>query len=230
MERLVAGRDNRVIMRSLRAGRVWSGSRSREGKRRKSPVCAAAPRSRLRPCVRGIGRPGNAHRSRSSSLFSIACAAIWSLLGDGPSFMPRLADRPQAIYAVAANGRALPAAAGTCVLDKALETPDVIAARAAKALDFRPDINGLRALAVLGVVVFHADRAWLPGGFVGVDIFFVISGFLISRIILSQCAAGRFSLAMFYARRAKRILPALLVIGEFRLDRWVVHGCADPIS
>jgi peptidoglycan/LPS O-acetylase OafA/YrhL len=105
------------------------------------------------------------------------------------------------------------------MLDKALETPDLIAARAAKALDFRPDINGLRALAVLGVVIFHADRAWLPGGFVGVDIFFVISGFLISRIILAQCAGGRFSLAMFYARRAKRILPALLVVVSFV---WIV--------
>ena len=128
-----------------------------------------------------------------------ACAAIWSLLAAGPSFQPPLADRAQAIYAVAADGRALPAANGTCALDKALETPDLIAARAAAALDFRADINGLRALAVLGVVVFHADRAWLPGGFVGVDIFFVISGFLISRIILAQCAAGRFSLSMFYA-------------------------------
>ena len=93
------------------------------------------------------------------------------------------------------------------------------------------DINGLRALAVLSVVIFHADRAWLPGGFVGVDIFFVISGFLISRIILAQCAAGRFSLAMFYAQRAKRILPALLVVGELRLDRRVVRWTApDAIS
>jgi peptidoglycan/LPS O-acetylase OafA/YrhL len=139
--------------------------------------------------------------------------------GTGPSFWPRLADRAQAIYAVATNGRALPAADGTRALDKALETPDLIAARAAKALDFRPDINGLRALAVLGVVIFHADRAWLPGGFVGVDIFFVISGFLISRIILAQCATERFSLAMFYARRAKRILPALLVVVSFV---WIV--------
>jgi peptidoglycan/LPS O-acetylase OafA/YrhL len=104
-------------------------------------------------------------------------------------------------------------------LDKAVETPDLIAARAGAKLDFRDDINGLRALAVLGVVIFHADRAWLPGGFAGVDIFFVISGFLISRIILSQCAAGRFSLMMFYARRAKRILPALLVAVSFV---WIV--------
>ena len=141
------------------------------------------------------------------------------LAGDRASEKPPLADCARANYAVAANGRTLPAAVGTHALNKALETPDLIAARAAKALDFRDDINGLRALAVLGVVIFHADRAWLPGGFVGVDIFFVISGFLISRIILSQCAAGRFSLAMFYARRAKRILPALLVLLSFV---WIV--------
>jgi peptidoglycan/LPS O-acetylase OafA/YrhL len=119
----------------------------------------------------------------------------------------------------------LPAAAGTHALDKALKPPDRIAARAAAALDFRDDINGLRALAVLGVVVFHADRAWLPGGFSGVDVFFVISGFLISRIILTECVAGRFSLTMFYAKRARRILPALIlvvsfvfVLGWFRAD------------
>jgi peptidoglycan/LPS O-acetylase OafA/YrhL len=97
-------------------------------------------------------------------------------------------------------------------LDKRLDTPDLAAARDWRGLDFRPDINGLRALAVLGVVVFHADSALVPGGFVGVDVFFVISGFLISRIILSECAVGHFSLAKFYAKRAKRILPALLVV------------------
>ena len=97
-------------------------------------------------------------------------------------------------------------------MDKALDTPDLTAARAGRDLGFRQDINGLRALAVLGVVAFHADRALVPGGFAGVDVFFVISGFLISRIILSECAAGHFSLATFYAKRAKRILPALLVM------------------
>lgn len=78
--------------------------------------------------------------------------------------------------------------------------------------DFRPDINGLRALAVLGVVAFHAQHNWLPGGFAGVDVFFVISGFLITRIILSEQQAQKFSLALFYAKRAKRILPALLLV------------------
>ena len=97
-------------------------------------------------------------------------------------------------------------------MDKALDTPDLAAARIWRELDFRDDINGLRALAVLGVVAFHADRSLVPGGFAGVDVFFVISGFLISRIILSECTVGHFSVGKFYAKRAKRILPALLVV------------------
>ena len=64
-----------------------------------------------------------------------------------------------------------------------------------RSLKFRADIQGLRALAVLGIVVFHMDRSWLPGGFAGVDVFFVISGFLISRIVLTECASGEFSRA-----------------------------------
>ena len=78
--------------------------------------------------------------------------------------------------------------------------------------DFRPDINGLRALAVLSVLGFHAGFGWTPGGFAGVDIFFVISGFLISRIILSERAENNFSLLDFYGKRVKRILPALLLV------------------
>ena len=105
------------------------------------------------------------------------------------------------------------------ILDKTLDSPDIAAARARRDLAFRDDINGLRAVAVLGVVAFHADRALLPGGFAGVDVFFVISGFLITRIILSELAAGRFSLAEFYAKRARRILPAMLVVVAFV---WVV--------
>jgi peptidoglycan/LPS O-acetylase OafA/YrhL len=81
--------------------------------------------------------------------------------------------------------------------------------------EFRPDINGLRALAVLGVVAFHVGMPFAPGGFAGVDIFFVISGFLISRIILSEGEAGAFSFLDFYGKRVRRILPALLVVLGF---------------
>ncbi len=79
---------------------------------------------------------------------------------------------------------------------------------------YRPDIDGLRALAVLAVVVYHAFPGLAPGGFTGVDVFFVISGFLITEILLRSLRDDRFSLAAFYARRARRLLPALsLVLG-----------------
>jgi peptidoglycan/LPS O-acetylase OafA/YrhL len=77
---------------------------------------------------------------------------------------------------------------------------------------YRPDVDGLRALAVLSVILFHVDAFLLPGGFVGVDIFFVISGFLISRNILEELARGRFSIGEFYRRRVKRIAPPMVVV------------------
>ncbi len=77
---------------------------------------------------------------------------------------------------------------------------------------YRPDIDGLRAIAVLSVVAFHAFPSWLKGGFVGVDVFFVISGFLISTIIFENLDRGTFSFAEFYARRMKRIFPALCLV------------------
>jgi peptidoglycan/LPS O-acetylase OafA/YrhL len=79
-------------------------------------------------------------------------------------------------------------------------------------LTYRPDIDGLRAVAVLAVVIYHAFPRLLPGGFVGVDIFFVISGYLISSIILKNLTTGQFSFRDFYARRIRRIFPALLVV------------------
>lgn len=79
-------------------------------------------------------------------------------------------------------------------------------------LAYRPDIDGLRAVAVVPVILFHAGAQWLPGGFVGVDIFFVISGYLISAIILREVGQGSFTFAGFYERRIRRIIPALLVM------------------
>lgn len=79
-------------------------------------------------------------------------------------------------------------------------------------LKYRADIDGLRAVAVLGVLLYHLDPRLVPGGYVGVDVFFVISGFLISRIIYGEMEAGGFSIARFYVRRARRILPALLSV------------------
>lgn len=77
---------------------------------------------------------------------------------------------------------------------------------------YRPDIDGLRAVAVLSVVAFHFFPAWMKGGFIGVDVFFVISGFLISTIIVENLDRGTFSFSEFYARRIKRIFPALIFV------------------
>lgn len=79
-------------------------------------------------------------------------------------------------------------------------------------ISYRPDIDGLRAFAVLFVVIYHAWPSALPGGFVGVDIFFVISGFLISSIIFRGVEQRSFSFKSFYAKRIRRIFPALIVV------------------
>lgn len=79
-------------------------------------------------------------------------------------------------------------------------------------IKYRPDIDGLRAIAVSGVVLFHAFPWLLTGGFVGVDVFFVLSGYLITSIILGEAQRGEFSIARFYERRFRRILPALVLV------------------
>lgn len=79
-------------------------------------------------------------------------------------------------------------------------------------LAYRPDVDGMRALAVIAVVTFHAFPSLLMGGFVGVDVFFVISGYLISSIVLKDLSRGTFSIARFYANRVRRIFPALALV------------------
>jgi peptidoglycan/LPS O-acetylase OafA/YrhL len=88
---------------------------------------------------------------------------------------------------------------------------------------YRADIDGLRAVSVLLVVGYHAQFQLISGGFIGVDVFFVISGFLITRIILGQLGAGTFSFPEFYSRRVRRIFPALIVVLAFSyLIGWFV--------
>lgn len=92
-----------------------------------------------------------------------------------------------------------------------------LSSRVGTSLKYRPDIDGLRAIAVLSVVGFHSFPGWFKGGFVGVDVFFVISGFLISSLIFTNLEQGTFSYFEFYARRIRRIFPALGVVLAFCL-------------
>jgi peptidoglycan/LPS O-acetylase OafA/YrhL len=78
--------------------------------------------------------------------------------------------------------------------------------------DYRADLDGLRGVAILSVIGFHAFPDLVRGGFVGVDVFFVISGYLISSVIFRSLSAGRFTLSAFYARRVRRLFPALIVV------------------
>ena len=100
--------------------------------------------------------------------------------------------------------------------------------------EIRPEIQGLRAVAVLLVVIYHLWPAELPGGYIGVDVFFVISGFLITSHMLRETAVnGRVHLAAFWARRARRLLPAAyLVLGATALAVavWVPPTCTGSSS
>ena len=86
-----------------------------------------------------------------------------------------------------------------------------------KFMKYRPDIDGLRAVAVLLVVLYHAGCSWISGGYVGVDVFFVISGYLITKIIVTRILNGNFSLKDFYLKRIRRLYPPLLIVATFVL-------------
>ena len=79
-------------------------------------------------------------------------------------------------------------------------------------IKYRPEIDGLRAIAVISVIIYHLNENWLPSGFLGVDIFFVISGFLITGIIITEIQQNSFSFKQFYTRRIKRIYPAFITV------------------
>jgi len=98
-------------------------------------------------------------------------------------------------------------------------------------LSYQPHIDGLRAIAVLSVLIYHIDNNWLPGGFVGVDIFFVISGYLITNIITKSISEGTFSLKVFYTRRIKRILPVYFLVSSVSIVfSWLLFFPKDLID
>ena len=98
-------------------------------------------------------------------------------------------------------------------------------------LGYRQDIDGLRAIAVGSVFVFHLMPAWLPGGFVGVDVFFVISGYLITSILMRDLQSGRMGIADFYHRRIARLFPTMFtVVASVMLLSWVLYTPQDFAS
>ena len=101
-------------------------------------------------------------------------------------------------------------------------------------LPYLPALDGLRALAVLAVLLYHGGQTWLPGGFLGVEMFFVISGYLITSLLLAEWNQdGRVDFKSFWLRRARRLFPALialLVVSEEDLDKWLAKAGAETVG
>jgi peptidoglycan/LPS O-acetylase OafA/YrhL/lysophospholipase L1-like esterase len=107
--------------------------------------------------------------------------------------------------------------------------PEIVPER--PTLSYRPGLDGLRAFAVLAVMGYHADISWLAGGFLGVDIFFVLSGFLITSLLVAELdGTGRLNLVAFWGRRARRLLPALalVLIAVAIYTNWIAEALALP--
>ena len=97
-------------------------------------------------------------------------------------------------------------------------------------MNYRKEIDGLRAIAVIPVILFHAGFTGFSGGYIGVDIFFVISGYLITTIILDELSQNKFSIKKFHERRARRILPALsVVLIDVPFSKTANVFCKNPI-
>jgi len=110
---------------------------------------------------------------------------------------------------------ALPASTAASPRELQSQAPQSPGSHHGAASDYRPDIDGLRAVSILAVVIYHAFPEFLAAGFVGVDVFFVISGYLIGGLISAELAAGTFRFSRFYARRVRRLFPALLLVLAF---------------
>src|SRR5579863_6511778 len=94
----------------------------------------------------------------------------------------------------------------------------MVSSKTQRRLPYEAGLDGLRALAVGGVFLYHANVGWMPGGFLGVDLFFVLSGYLITSLLLHEWATrGSIELASFWGRRARRLLPAVAVVIVFSL-------------
>lgn len=92
---------------------------------------------------------------------------------------------------------------------------------------YRPELDGLRSIAVYAVILFHTGMQWLSGGFVGVDLFFVLSGFLVTQVILGEIArTGTFGVGAFYSRRVRRLVPAAVVVV---VATCLVYGLVDSL-
>lgn len=153
-----------------------------------------------------------------AAVIGVATSALWLLNGHRHA----QSRKPASAVAPPKRGRfpivesplaSPPVTAGEASNRAHLDRPSTLAGHHPNRLPYIPALDGLRALAVMAVLLYHSGIGWLPGGFLGVEVFFVISGYLITSMLLGERqASGRVSLRMFWARRARRLLPAVFAL------------------